>query len=236
MRSWLGFSGNSATAAEKEQAAKSAALVEKARNAGGELSHEEQLAKIERAQSVQLKLMKSEFERAEEELKKAVATGNRSLASVKLQDKKRIEAQISAHTQKLENTRAQQKALQTANINLAQVVTMKDGALELDATAKAMESLNVKETIMSIKKADAKLKNYDSLLTRPLFDSGGSSAIVQEYEANAELDALMAEQADRNHLLNSMPAAPTTTVAATATAAPTAAVSSSAVKEGKQDE
>lgn len=209
-RSMLGIntSTNAESAAKAATSARSAELVANARSAGGEKTHAQQLATLERAQYVQLGQLQEEFQEVDAEFRQIDIARNRGYAAQKLQEKKRIQSEIDALSQKLQNTRAQQKVLQTASVTLLQVVTMKDGAAELAATAQAIETLDVHKVVEDMQEANSELQQYEKAITGPIFTKGGNS-VVENYEANAELDAMLAEQADKNALLQKMPDAPT---------------------------
>jgi hypothetical protein len=213
-RSLLGINTatNAESASKAATSARSAELVANARSAGGgEKTHAQQLATLERAQYVQLGQLQDEFQEVDAEFRQIDIARNRGYAAQKLQEKKRIQSEIEALSQKWQNTKAQQKALQTANMNLVQVIAMKDGAVELAATAQAMETIDVHKVVEDIQEANSELQQYEKAITGPIFTKGGST-IVENYEANAELDAMLAEQADKNALLQKMPDAPTKVV------------------------
>ena len=200
-RSMLGIhtATNAESASKAATSARSAELVANARSAGGEKTHTQQLATLERAQYFQLGQLQEQFQEVDAEFRQIDIARNRGYAAQKLQEKKRIQSEIESLSQKLQNTRAQQKALQTASVTLLQVATMKDGAVELAATAQAIETLNVHKVVEDMQEANSELQQYEKAITKPIFTNGGST-IAENFQADAELDAMLAEQADKNAL------------------------------------
>lgn len=218
LRSWiLGSStpsGSSASNHEKQAAERSKVLLQQQQQQQN-ATEPERLATLARAQTIQLGQLMDECNEIEEQLAAIDPIKERTRALHLIQQKKQVKAEAESMSQKLENTRRQQKILDQARINLEQQKALQESAVELKALSIAGEAMNVQESVDVIQDAVKDLKYQDKLLTKPVFGGGLSSTIVEQDEAEQELAALMA----KHHL----PSVPTTTVAA-APAATTVAV------------
>lgn len=235
IRSWIGIADGPSTAASADaqrRQTRSAALLQEASTSSR--SDTERLAALERAQKVQLGALQEEFEEITAELKAIDISKHRQLAMKKLQERKRIEAEMDMLSKKLANTRGQLKIVQNAKSNLEQSVAIKEGAVELQAVAMAIEQLDMQQSVDDIQEAVAELNEHERVLTMPLFATGGHNPVVSQYNAEQELAALMAEQG-----LNALPSVPTGAATAApvvdVASPPAAAASAAAAAGGAQD-
>lgn len=216
LRSWiLGTPGSSTPSGssnhEKQAAERSKVLLQQQQQQQQNATEPERLATLARAQTIQLGQLMDECNEIEEQLAAIDPIKERTRALHLIQQKKQVKAEAESMSQKLENTRRQQKILDQARINLEQQKALQESAVELKALSIAGEAMNVQESVDVIQDAVKNLKYQDKLLTKPVFGGGLSSTIVEQDEAEQELAALMA----KHHL----PSVPTTTVAAAPAAA-----------------
>lgn len=214
LRSWiLGSStpsGSSASNHEKQAAERSKVLLQQQQQQQQNATEPERLATLARAQTIQLGQLMDECNEIEEQLAAIDPIKERARALHLIQQKKQVKAEAESMSQKLENTRQQQKILDKARIGLIEQKALQESAVELKALAIAGEAMNIQDAVDTIQDAVKDLNYHADTLAKPLF-SKGKSSIVEQDEAEQELAALMA----KHHL----PSVPTTTVAAAPAAA-----------------
>lgn len=205
IRSWIGIGSapapNTTSAHEKQAQERSKALVQAASSNTSSATDAERLEKLARAQTMQLGQVMDELKEVEEELSRIDPQTQRDRTLQLIQTKKQCTIEAKALSQKLQNTRNQQKILDQARMNLEQQAALQESAVELKALALASEELNVQEAVDVIQDAVKDLKHQDKLLTKPIFGGGGASTLVEQDEAEQELAALLARQ--------SLPSVPT---------------------------
>ena len=161
---------------------------------------------LARAQERQLNQLEDELNEVNAEIKLINLRYNQDYGVWKLKEKKRIQSEMDTLSKKLANTRGQLKVIQNAKANLQQSVAIKEGAVELQAVAMAIESLDMQTAVGDIQEAVFELNEHEQMLTTPLFETSGGGGIVAQYTAEQELEALLAEQR-MNDLVNGMPPA-----------------------------
>lgn len=229
IRSWIGIGSapapNTTSAHEKQAQERSKALVQAAASNISSATDAERLEKLARAQTIQLDQKMDQLKEVEQELDQIDPQTQRDRTLQLIQTKKQCAIEAKALSQKLQNTRNQQKILDQARMNLEQQAALKESAVELKALALASEELNVQEAVDVIQDAVKDLKHQDKLLTKPIFGSTGGSTLVDQDEAEQELAALLARK--------SLPSVPISGVAAAAAAAATTATEKPTVAEEK---
>ncbi len=188
IRSWIGMApaggaggGNSkpnATLARRQQAAQ-------------EKPHAERLASLVKAQTLQISQLQEDVDDLNANISRAVAAGDRRTAGAHLEERKRIQADMDVRRKKLANTRAQQKALETANSNIEHGLLLQEGASELKSAVQAMETIDLHEAVNDIQEAASMVDEHNAMLTEPILGSGGGTSLLDDAEMDAELDALM---------------------------------------------
>lgn len=215
LRSWiLGSSTPSGSSNHEKQATeRSKVLLQQQQQQQQNATEPERLATLARAQTIQLGQLMDECNEIEEQLAVIDPIKERTRALHLIQQKKQVKAEAESMSQKLENTRRQQKILDEARKNVEQQKALQESAVELAALAIVAKTVDIRETREVINDASKDLDDIRKELEKPMFVMhGGKSSIVEQDEAEQELAALMA----KHHL----PSVPTTTVT---TAAPAAA-------------
>jgi hypothetical protein len=155
-------------------------------------SQQTRLTKLCRAQEMQLDQLQEERDDVDAELNAAVAAGNRKDAAARLRKRRELDVEIQQLQGKMKNTRTQLVALQTSHANVEQVLLIKEGAAELQAATQVVEQLDARGAMDRMQDSMALLEEQNRLLTEPIGVGGGSGTIAADYEAEQELNALMA--------------------------------------------
>jgi hypothetical protein len=189
IRGWIGVAPpKAATPAKKPNA-----VLERRKQAAQEQTHEQRLAALIRAQTVQISQLREDVEDYKEQTNQHLASGNRVAARNAIEARKKVEADIALRQKKLENTRAQQHAIEMANANLEHGLLLQEGAQELKGATEAMAEIDLEGAVDTMQDAAAEVEEHNVLLTEPIFTAGGT---VDDGEVDDELNALLAEQAD----------------------------------------
>ncbi len=177
-RSWVGVTKPSAPPP------KTHAIVERHQAASATMTHDEQLAKLERAQEVQLMVLQRKLHAAEQDCKRA--TG--SALKTALLRKREIGVQIATHTAKLNNTRAQKHVTETASSNVEQALVMKQSAAAIGELNTAMEGIDVETVAAELQESAHKVSDFTAVVSRPL----NLDPTVDMDDVDAEIEAEMA--------------------------------------------
>jgi hypothetical protein len=182
--------GGGGAQADADNSRRQQAILER-HTAPDQQQQQPRLIKLRRAQEMQLDQLHEERADIESELSDAVSAGNRKIAAVKLNKRRELDVEIRQLQGKLNNTQAQLSAIQTSHANVEQVLLIKEGAAELQAATQVIEQLDVRGAMDSMQDSMAILEEQSRLLTEPI-GMGGKSTVAADYEAELELNALMA--------------------------------------------
>ena len=159
-RSMIGISPNetassslSSSTPDQRAQLRSASLVDRTRKTQEEKPHAERLASLVRAQTQQIGQLEDHLEEVTLEFEQIDVARNRPAAMQKLNEKKKLQAELDLLKKKLANTRAQQNAIQTATANLNQATLVEEGAVELKAVASAMTTIDLAGAMDSIQES-----------------------------------------------------------------------------------
>jgi hypothetical protein len=213
-RSWVGIGTSGTTKAPP----KKHAIVERHEAASLKLTHAEQLAAQERAQTMQLMQKQRQLSAAEQ----ACATAKGPALKDALLRKRELTTQIAKQNAALSNTRAQRRVTDTAAANIEQALLMKRGAAVLKDLNAAAETIDVAGAMDDLEDGAAQVADVSEVLERPL----NLDPTLDMDEIDAELEAEMARREEEEALkaLDTAPAAGTGVVkAAVPSARPIAA-------------
>jgi hypothetical protein len=178
----------------------------------------ERLSRLASSQRVQVKSMAAKLAAVDRQLKDATARRDTADMTRLVQQSRAVQKDLASLQAKLANTEAQQRTIAAATSNLDQALLLRDGARELESVSNAVEAADVRGAVDKMKSANSRLEEQNRLLAEPIFDSGdGVAAMVREDDVDAEVQRLLAEQADA--ALLTLPsaagrAAPATTMSA----------------------
>ncbi len=150
-------------------------------------SPEEKLAKLERAQEMQLKKLRHKLAQAD----KTASTATGPALKEALLQRRTLTTQIESHMAKLANTRAQRRITETAASNIQQALVMKDVAAALKDTTATMETIDVASTMDDVKESAAVVADFNAELGTPLELDGP----IDMDDVDAEIEAEMERRA-----------------------------------------
>lgn len=188
-RSWVGVTKTvSAPAVQKPHA-----IIERHQAAAATTTHEEQLAKLERAQEVQLKLLQRKLHTAEQDCKRATGPALKTA----LLRKREIGVQIAKHNATMSNTRAMKSVTDTASSNVEQALIMKQSAAAIGELNTAMEEIDVETVAIELQANAHKVSDFTEVVSRPL----NLDPTVDMDDVNDEIEAEMAMREEEAALM-----------------------------------
>lgn len=179
-RSWVGVTKPVAAPAVQ----KPHAIVERHQAASATMTHEEQLAKLERAQEVQLMLLQRKLHTAEQDCKRATGPALKTA----LLRKHEIGVQIAKHSATMSNTRAMKSVTETASSNVEQALIMKQSAAAIGGLNTVMEEIDVATVASELQQNAHMVSDFTEIVSRPL----NLDPTVDMDDVDAEIEAEMA--------------------------------------------
>ena len=180
-------------------------IVNQRRAAASERPLHERLHSLEKTHRLQYDSLQEEYEevkavelQADRDMKESAAIGDRGSAANHMAKRNshrielaKIQDEMVTTNGKLQNVRAQIAAMQTANANVDQAISIQDTAAVLKETTEAVEAIDLQGAVDDIQDSAKTMQEHDKLLTTPIFATGKVKTTVARTEAEAELDRLM---------------------------------------------
>lgn len=152
------------------------------------------IAELADAQRKNLAGLRDEHAEQEELKRLAVQCKNLPVAKACIARQKELEAEIQQLEQVYKNTLGIQNRIAKGDAQLDQVLLMQQGAHVLEETAKALEQVQVEETVDKLREAGDAIDDHGRTLSEPIF---GDVAVFDQEDVDRELEALMEEEAMR---------------------------------------